>query len=351
MFPEKNKLILIPAFTLLIIPFCYSQTRDDIVRAKVEKKLKENMHDPSSYEFVGLKLLATITYKDNIYSKRDGIKEGIESNISYLKLKLDHSDLLDSEEDFLAVKQLKMEIEKGYVLISKIDSLEKVLGNKVNTPIAYNYILRCRGKNGFGAKVLSEYFVQVKAPKLEVLNIASKAGEIMSGFGDFPGYGDIIAKEQSIKSMCSGKAQLFIDSLKEDLNPRTQLEVQDVSNSDFTAKQQGNQSNEANDRLIMVVEEQPEFEGGYEAIMDFIRKNKRNPASARRMGIDGTVYVSFVVRKNGTIDDVKVLRGISADCDKEAVRVVQMMPPWKPGGQNGKAVDVRLNLPIKFHLN
>lgn len=108
---------------------------------------------------------------------------------------------------------------------------------------------------------------------------------------------------------------------------------------------------EDENKIFMVVEQQPEFEGGYEAMMNFIRKNMRYPASARRMGIDGTVYVSFVVGKDGTINDVKVLRGISADCDKEAVRVVQMMPPWKPGKQNGKPVFVRFNLPIKFKLN
>jgi periplasmic protein TonB len=108
---------------------------------------------------------------------------------------------------------------------------------------------------------------------------------------------------------------------------------------------------EDENKIFMVVEQQPEFEGGYEAMMNFIRKNMRYPASARRMGIDGTVYVSFVVGKDGSINDVKVLRGISADCDKEAVRVVQMMPHWKPGKQNGKAVFVRFNLPIKFKLN
>lgn len=108
---------------------------------------------------------------------------------------------------------------------------------------------------------------------------------------------------------------------------------------------------EDENKIFMVVEQQPEFEGGYEAMMNFIRKNMRYPASARRMGIDGTVYVSFVVGKDGTINDVKVLRGISADCDKEAVRVVQMMPPWKAGKQNGKPVFVRFNLPIKFKLN
>lgn len=108
---------------------------------------------------------------------------------------------------------------------------------------------------------------------------------------------------------------------------------------------------EDDNKIFTVVEQQPEFEGGYEAMMNFIRKNMRYPASARRMGVDGTVYVSFVVSKDGSISEVKTIRGISADCDKEAMRVVQMMPPWKPGKQNGKPVFVRFVLPIKFKLN
>lgn len=105
------------------------------------------------------------------------------------------------------------------------------------------------------------------------------------------------------------------------------------------------------DKIFTVVEQQPEFQGGYEAMMNFIKKNMRYPASARRMGVDGTVYVSFVVSKDGSISEVKTIRGISADCDKEAIRVVSMMPPWKPGKQNGKPVFVRFVLPIKFKLN
>ncbi|HET9054860.1 MAG TPA: TonB family protein [Cyclobacteriaceae bacterium] len=108
---------------------------------------------------------------------------------------------------------------------------------------------------------------------------------------------------------------------------------------------------EDENKIFTVVEQQPEFAGGYEAMMNFIQKNMRYPASARRMGVDGTVYVSFVVSKDGSISEVKTIRGISADCDKEAMRVVSMMPPWKPGKQNGKPVFVRFVLPIKFKLN
>jgi periplasmic protein TonB len=108
---------------------------------------------------------------------------------------------------------------------------------------------------------------------------------------------------------------------------------------------------EDDNKIFTVVEQNPEFLGGYEAMINFIKKNLRYPASARRMGVDGTVYVQFVVGKDGAITDVKTIRGISADCDREAERVVKQMPAWKPGRQNGKPVFVRFVLPIRFKLN
>lgn len=108
---------------------------------------------------------------------------------------------------------------------------------------------------------------------------------------------------------------------------------------------------EDDNQIFTVVEQQPEFDGGYEAMINFIKKNLRYPASARRMGVDGTVFVQFVVGKDGSITEVKTMRGISADCDKEAERVVNMMPKWRPGKQNGKPVFVRFVLPIRFKLN
>jgi protein TonB len=108
---------------------------------------------------------------------------------------------------------------------------------------------------------------------------------------------------------------------------------------------------EDEDQLFTVVDQQPEFEGGYEAMMAFIKQNMKYPANARRMQIEGTVHVSFIVSKTGSISEVKVLRGIMTECDREAVRVVQLMPAWKPGKQNGKNVNVRFILPLKFRLN
>lgn len=99
-----------------------------------------------------------------------------------------------------------------------------------------------------------------------------------------------------------------------------------------------------------VVEQMPEFPGGDQNMMKFLHDNTRYPQMAKESGIAGTVYVTFVVNKNGQISDVKVLRGIGGGCDEEALRVVRSMPSWIPGRQNGKSVPVQFNLPIKFIL-
>jgi periplasmic protein TonB len=104
------------------------------------------------------------------------------------------------------------------------------------------------------------------------------------------------------------------------------------------------------DVIFTIVEQQAEFNGGFEAMAKFLGKNMKYPAQARRMGIEGSVFVSFVIDKEGNISDPQVIKGISADCDKEAIRVVKLMPPWRPGKQNGKPVKCRFVLPIKFRL-
>ena len=89
---------------------------------------------------------------------------------------------------------------------------------------------------------------------------------------------------------------------------------------------------------------------GKTTLTSLLAKNMKYPAQARRMGVEGSVFVSFVIDKNGNISEPQVIKGISAECDKEAVRVVGLMPPWKPGKQNGKPVKCRFVLPIKFRL-
>ncbi len=103
-------------------------------------------------------------------------------------------------------------------------------------------------------------------------------------------------------------------------------------------------------QIFMVVENAPAFPGGDAARMKFLQDNIKYPQMARESGIQGTVYVTFVVERSGAVSDVKILRGIGGGCDEEAVRVVQNMPKWEPGKQRGKPVRVQFNMPIKFTL-
>jgi protein TonB len=103
--------------------------------------------------------------------------------------------------------------------------------------------------------------------------------------------------------------------------------------------------------IFTVVEESPMFPGGDEARMKFLRDNIKYPQMARESGIQGTVFVTFVVEPNGNITNIQILRGIGGGCDEEALRVVRQMPRWQPGKQRGKAVRVQFNMPIRFVLS
>lgn len=102
--------------------------------------------------------------------------------------------------------------------------------------------------------------------------------------------------------------------------------------------------------IFTVVEVMPEYPGGEKEMMKFLAENIKYPTVAKENGISGKVYVTFIVDKNGLIDNITVLRGIGGGCDEEAMRVIKMMPKWKPGTQRGQAVRVQYNVPIKFTL-
>jgi periplasmic protein TonB len=105
------------------------------------------------------------------------------------------------------------------------------------------------------------------------------------------------------------------------------------------------------DQVYTIVEQQPEYPGGMTAMTAFIKDNLSYPASAKEKNITGTVFVSFVVGKDGVISDVNTIKGISPECDKEAERLISAMPQWKPGKQNGKLMNVRFFFPVKFTGN
>ena len=106
----------------------------------------------------------------------------------------------------------------------------------------------------------------------------------------------------------------------------------------------------ANDKVLEKAEVMPEYPGGDQAMMDFVAKNVQYPQEARDKEISGRVLVSFIVEKDGSIADVKVVKGIGGGCDEEAVRVVKAMPKWKPGKDKGKSVRVSYMMPFTFKL-
>lgn len=104
-------------------------------------------------------------------------------------------------------------------------------------------------------------------------------------------------------------------------------------------------------KVFTIVEEMPQFPGGGEAaLIKYLQSNIKYPAMARENGIEGIVYVTFVVDRDGKVKDAKILRGKGAGLDEEALRVVRSMPDWKPGKQNGRSVAVQYNLPVNFKL-
>ncbi len=105
------------------------------------------------------------------------------------------------------------------------------------------------------------------------------------------------------------------------------------------------------EQIFTIVEDDPEFPGGQAALMQYLQGNLKYPTMAREAGIQGTVFVTFVVERDGSITDVRILRGVGGGLDEEAIRVVQNMPNWTPGRQRGQAVRVQFNLPIRFVLN
>ena len=104
------------------------------------------------------------------------------------------------------------------------------------------------------------------------------------------------------------------------------------------------------EEVFDMVEQAPQFPGGQAELMSWLGKNIRYPVIAQENGIQGRVICQFVVGSDGSVRDIKVMRGVDPSLDKEAIRVIQSMPKWIPGRQNGKAVSVRYTLPVTFKL-
>ena len=127
----------------------------------------------------------------------------------------------------------------------------------------------------------------------------------------------------------------------DDGQPAKSVKKEKASNPDMTPDKNG---------VYQIVEEMPQYPGGENALMDYVSKNVVYPKEAQEKGISGRVFVSFIVEKDGSVSNVKVMRGIGGGCDEEAVRVISGLPKWKPGKMKGKPVRVSYMMPITFRL-
>ena len=108
---------------------------------------------------------------------------------------------------------------------------------------------------------------------------------------------------------------------------------------------------DASGEVYDVVENLPSFPGGPQALLQWISENMQYPDAAKKAGIKGRVIVTFVVRSDGSITDARVIRGVDPSLDAEALRLINSMPKWTPRVQDGKAVNVRYNVPFSFKLS
>ncbi len=139
------------------------------------------------------------------------------------------------------------------------------------------------------------------------------------------------------------------EEIKEDLNLKFDVEVTEETKVETIIVAPAEEKEDV-DQIFSVVEETATPKGGMPAFYKFVSEKIKYPAQARRMGVEGRVFVEFVVNRDGTIVDVRSIKGIGAGCDEEAVRIVQSAPAWKPGKQRGKPVRQKMVIPIIFKL-
>ena len=139
------------------------------------------------------------------------------------------------------------------------------------------------------------------------------------------------------------------EEIKEDIKVNLDVEVTDQTKIEEIVVQAA-EPEEETDQVFNIVEESASPKGGMAAFYKFVGDKIKYPPQARRMGIEGRVFVEFVILKDGTLSEVRAIKGIGAGCDEEAVRIVQSSPAWNPGKQRGKPVKQRYTLPIIFKL-
>ena len=132
------------------------------------------------------------------------------------------------------------------------------------------------------------------------------------------------------------------DNFTIDVESNENLRIYDIEDVEY--------GGEKTDIPFLFVEVYPEFPGGDDARIDFLHKHLNYPQSAREAGLEGIIFVEFIVEKDGRLTNFSITRGVAPVLDNEVLRVLKMMPKWKPGQQRGKAVRVQYQMPVTFAL-
>ena len=146
-----------------------------------------------------------------------------------------------------------------------------------------------------------------------------------------------------------------IEEIEEEININLDIEmtedlaieqvIEQVIESDIDEVEE-----EATEEIFVIVEESPVPIGGLATFYQYVNDNIQYPRQALALNLEGRVFVQFVVGKDGSLNDVTIVRGIGGGCDEEAIRIVKGAPRWKPGKQRGKPVLVKMILPITFKI-
>jgi TonB family protein len=158
---------------------------------------------------------------------------------------------------------------------------------------------------------------------------------------------EVVVKQESYSL---GKSRASRATKKNTAQGKNEIAMRDEPQAATSQKDSSTIKRAENEHFFTLVDQMPQFPGGTDALMTYLSNHIQYPADAARMNIQGTVLISFIIEKDGSIASAKVIRGIGGGCDEEALRVIQSMPQWKPALKDNKPMRVLFNLPITFRM-
>jgi len=243
---------------------------------------------------------------------------------------------------------LSIPLTLALVFVFACTNKDKPVANNTDKPVA-----TIAGKTGgviTKKELLNADKIEVVSPENSNITYKVKSFVLTASVGS-----DLIEKSinsdnitEGMKNICRIQEQLgkvYFEDIKAEGSDGTIIDLETIK---FEVENTADESG-----IYTVVEEPPAYPGGDEARVKYLMENIKYPKEAKKNGIQGTVLVTFVVDKDGSITDTKVFKdqGIGGGCDEEALRVINAMPKWKPGKQDGETVKVQMNIPISFKLD